>query len=164
MKKGKLYKSAYKNACNGLVVKCTKDVHGCIFSGVVVERGESEYLVGQHYNGWFCPAFKEYIPTQVLTEGVTYDIPEGFKATIKNRQVLIESNTKYYKHEFEGFVRYGKHVEDGRTTIITLDCNGNTEISHIGERPCPDISGRVKEIDENEFTNAYNTALKNLEL
>lgn len=161
MEVGKLYKSV----ANGVVVKCIDSVIGFdgMFSGVVA-RDDSHFYENGYTASWSSDVFKEYIPTQVLTEGVTYDIPKGCVATISNGQVLIESNTKYYKHEFEGFVRYGKHVEDGRTTIITLDCNGNTEISHIGERPYPDISGCVKEIDENEFTNAYNTALKNLEL
>ena len=165
MEVGKLYKSIH----TGMVVRCTiprfgESFSGSIFSGVVVEKGEGKYDLGHHSGGWVSMVFEEYTPTQALAKEQIYDIPEGYKATIKNGQVLIESNTKYIKHEFEGFVRYWKHVEDDRTTIITLDCNGNTEISHIGERPCPDISGRVKEIDENEFMEAYKKALKNIGL
>ena len=147
MEVGKLYKSKKSKA----IVVCTGSITKRVFSGTVVDGGLAGYDIGYSSYRWSVPSFK------LLKK-------RGFKATVKNGQVLIESNTKYYKHEFEGFVRYGKHVEDGRTTIITLCHNGDTKIFHIGERPCPDISGCVKEIDENEFTNAYNTALKNLEL
>lgn len=162
MDKGKLYKSV----CNGLVVKCTIASSGDFFGGVVVERGESEYLVGQHYNGWFCPAFKEYTPAQtnVLTNGRVYDIPRGCKATVKNGQVLIESGTKYIKHNLEDFTIYSRHISGGKTTIVTFYCHGDVVVERSLEMSSADISDCGKEIDEDVFVDAYKRALKNLEL
>ena len=162
MEVGKFYKSKKSKA----IVVCTGSITKRVFSGTVVDGGLAGDDIGYSSYRWSVPSFKlfDINNTTGLKEGITYNIPKGCKATIKDGKVSIENNTKYYKHEFEGFVRYGKHVEDGRTTIITLCYNGDTKIFHIGERPCPDISGCVKEIDEIEFTNAYNTALKNLSL
>lgn len=160
MEKGKLYKSVIGE----MVVFCTTILDDKRFEGIVVDSGNTLNGIGYISNGFMQNSFKEYAPIKTLFKGYIYDIPKGCVATINNGQVLIESNTKYIKHSLEDFTIYSRHISGGKTTIVTFYCHGDVVVESSLEMSSADISDCGKKIDENEFTNACNTALKNLEL
>lgn len=160
MEKGKLYKSVIGE----MVVFCTTILDDKRFSGIVVDSGNTSRGIGYISDRFVQNSFKEYAPSQTLAEGQIYDVPKGYKATIKNGQVLIESNTKYVKHNLEDFTIYSKHISGGKTTIVTFYCHGDVAVERFLEMSSADISDCGKEIDEDVFVDAYKRALKNLEL
>lgn len=152
MEVGKLYESIN----SGLVVKCTTASSGDFFGGVVVEKGGGKYGIGHGSDGFFCEAFKEYTPAHVLTNGHSYNIPDGCKATITDGVITIESNVKCYKKENMSYQKYTRINGDKMIKML---------ISSDGEKDILFRDGLTggehgEECTEEEFMKVYNDVIK----
>ena len=162
MEVGKLYKSNM----GGLVVFCTAVLDDEFFSGVVVDSGNTGFNIGfvdYEGNRFLRKSFEEYTlmtQAQVLTNGHTYNIPDGCKATIENGVVLIESNVRYYKQDNITYQIYAR-VEDGKMVKIAIDDDGSKDI--FIRYGCTDVE-HGEECTEEEFMDAYNKALNNFKI
>ena len=152
MEVGKLYKGVY----TGVVVKCTTASNGGLFGGVVVDRGGSQYCVGFEYSRWACDSFEEYTPTQVLTNGHSYNIPDGCKATIVDGVITIESNVKYYKDSCVGCKMYFR-VEGNKMVKIEIYPANSKAVFFIDGLINIDCK---EECTEEEFMKVYNSIVK----
>lgn len=152
MEVNKLYKCVY----NGVVVKCTTASDWGLFGGVVVKAANSNFEVGYVGDNWLCEVFKEYTPTQVLTNGHSYNIPDGCKATIVDGIITIESNVKHYKKDNISYQKYTRINGDKMIKIL---------ISSDGEKDIIFRDGLTggehgEECTEEEFMKVYNDAIK----
>ena len=149
MEVGKLYESVY----NGVVVKCTSKGVYNLFGGVVVKAANSNFEVGYVGDSWLCEAFEEYTPTQVLTNGHSYNIPDGCKATIEDGVITIESNVKHYKKDNISYQKYTR-INGDKMVKLVIDVDGSKDIFiRYG------LTGgeHGEECTEEEFMKVYNS-------
>ena len=158
MEVGKLYKSNM----GGLVVFCTAVLDDEFFSGVVVDSGNTGFNIGfvdYEGNRFLRKSFEEYTlmtQAQVLTNGHTYNIPDGCKATIENGVVLIESNVKYYKESCVGCKMYFR-VEGNKMVKIEIYPANSKAVFFIDGLINIDCK---EECSESEFMEVYNSIVK----
>lgn len=146
MEVNKLYKSVY----DGLVVKCTSKGNYNLFGGVVVKTANSKHKEGYVGDSWLCEAFKEYTPTQVL------NIPDGYKATITDGVITIESNVKHYKEDNISYQEYTRINGDKMIKILISSDGEKDIIFRYGSTG--DEHG--EECTEEEFMKVYNDVIK----
>lgn len=154
MEEGKLY----KGICSGMIVKCLSVDEGSgIFKGVIIEKGESTYSVGDISNTLVCRAFSEYTPLQTLINGSSYIIPKGCKAEIKDGVVTIKDTIEHFKIQPlipSIYTIYVRKYPDRQINVYIFD-SGHASISHNK------IDAGDK-CTEQEFMEAYNKAIKEL--